>query len=193
MESRKQWLNSLDIREIHITGGGNDLRLSLSERALWHHAALKTRYGQESWCNFPSDEIFTTPDCRLTEGRLVANKPLRLFNHALIEGLSLEFRDGRVVDIEAAVGKDDVAAWIEIDSGASMLGEIGLVGSDAALYGMTRYFDFPQFDENTASHVALGHGVSFTLRDADRLSEGDLASFGLQLFHDPHRHLLWLP
>ena len=59
-----------------------------------------------------------------------------------------------------------------------MLGEIGLVGSDAPLYGMTRYFDFPQFDEKTASHVALGHGVSFTLKDADRLSESDLASLG---------------
>ena len=178
LESRSDALNSLEIRELHISGGGNDFRISIPERANWHHATLETASGQASCSNFPSDEIFTVPDCRFTEGIMVASKPLRIYNHSMIEGLCLEFRDGRVVNVQSDSGKEAFRSWIASDSGASLVGEIGLVGNDAPLYGIDRYFDFPQFDENTASHIALGQGLSFTLRGADRLSNEDLTTLG---------------
>lgn len=171
-------LNALSIREIQITGGGNELTVELSEYARWTDATLKTRYGQVFRPNFPSREIFTVPDCRETRGRLVATQSFRLFDFSLVNDLVLEFHEGAISQYHASRGDDDFGHWIGIDPGAKRLGEIGLVGSDAPLYGIDRFFDSPILDENTASHIGIGQSISSALEQADTLSDVFLESIG---------------
>lgn len=178
LKAREEMLNRLEIRELHIIGGGNDLKLALSAQARWIDVALKTQYGQRFHPNFPSHEIFSVPDCRVTEGQLVASMPFRLNDYSMVEGLSLTFSGGRVSSCKAKSGMEQFEKWLKVDAGACMVGEIGLVGSDAPLYGVDRFFDFIHFDENVASHIALGLGISFALADSEKLSDGFLASIG---------------
>lgn len=178
LKKRAAVLNSLEIREIHITGGENNLRLTLSKHARWTDATTETRYGQVFCPNFPSHEIFTVPDCRETKGKIIATQQFRLFDFSMVRNLALEFHDGRVSHYHASTSDDDFCRWISIDAGASMLGEIGLVGNDAPLYGFDHFFDAPLFDENTSSHIGLGQGVSSALVDSDQLSDVFLDSIG---------------
>ncbi|MCP4662148.1 MAG: aminopeptidase, partial [bacterium] len=92
---RKRALDELGIREIHLTGGGNDLRIGLSAKARWQSASMESLSGHRFYVNFPSYEIYTTPDRRLADGRLVASMPFYLRSGILVKDLVLLFRDGR--------------------------------------------------------------------------------------------------
>lgn len=175
---RVKALNDLGIREIHVTGGGNDLTLGFPPNPSWHGGCLTTSNGQPFYPNFPTEEIFTTPDRRTTEGRLVASKPLRLFNCAVVKNLVLEFRQGRLVDFSASEGREAFARWIEIDEGARYLGEIGLVAEDSRIGQTGAWFDFNNLDENAAAHVALGQSIDLQSESCEPLTDTELAGLG---------------
>jgi len=177
-QARIEKLNRLAIREIHILGNGNDLTLGISSKARWLGSTLQTNTKQSYYPNFPSSEIFTVPDCRTAEGTLVSSMPFRLMNLALVKDLVLEFRGGRVVDLNAREGQNALASWLATDSGSRFLGEIGLVGDDSPLYGAGIYFDFLNLDENAASHLALGNGLPFAIFGSERMAEDELSSLG---------------
>jgi len=81
-------LNKLPIDKLHIKGGDVDLWITLGEKRRW----LGGR-----GANIPSFELFTSPDCRYTEGWIKFNQPLYRYGN-LIEGIALEFKKGRVVN-----------------------------------------------------------------------------------------------
>ncbi len=177
-KARTKALNQLQITEMHLFGKGTDLRIGLSEKARWFGGSLKSTNGQAFYPNFPSEEIFTTPNCHLTQGHLVASRPFRLFNCCLIESLVMDFEDGRVVGFEADQGREEFARWIDRDAGARFLGEIGLVGQNSTVAQTGLYFDFPQFDENAASHIALGQAHTVALEGGEMITEKELIQLG---------------
>lgn len=156
---RSHRLEALQIRELQVTGGGNDFRVRLPETARWiHTSGLQTKSGQRYYLNFPSEEVYTTPDFRYTTGRLVASRPFRLGNGVRVEGAVLEFEDGQVVKSSATVGAADLEQALATDEGARRLGEFALVSSDSPLARSQHFFDHILLDENAGSHVALGNG-----------------------------------
>lgn len=177
-QAREKYLNQLGIREIRITGGGNNLKIVLSPQAKWTQSCNQTTAGQIFYTNFPSEEIFTVPDGRQTEGRLVASQPLRLYNGALVKHLALEFRQGKVVRTEAEEGRETIEKWLEIDDGARQLGEIGLIGQDSAIAATDTYFDLINLDENAAAHVALGQALAHNLEGGETLTTAELTALG---------------
>ncbi|MEO1367068.1 MAG: aminopeptidase, partial [Acidobacteriota bacterium] len=77
LHARRARLDALEIRRLHITGGGSDLVVGLSEKARWLGGSKLTVDGQRFNANVPSEENFTTPDRRVTHGRLAATMPFR--------------------------------------------------------------------------------------------------------------------
>jgi aminopeptidase len=178
LEARRRVLDALRIREIRVLGGGNDLRVGLSPLARWLGGKLVTHAGQPFYPNVPTAELFTTPDRRLTRGRLVASRPFRIGSGARISGLVLHFEGGRVVDFDAEEGTEPFTRWLDLDEGARRLGELALVDVDSPLARTGLHFDHPILDENATCHLALGRGYTLGLADGERLSTAELERAG---------------
>ncbi|MEE8526569.1 MAG: aminopeptidase, partial [Thermoanaerobaculia bacterium] len=158
LHARRRLLNELRIREIRVIGGGTDLTVGFSERARWLGGSKRTAAGQVFNANVPSEENFTTPDRRLTQGRLAATMPFRTKSGLLVEDLILTFRDGRVVEHQAGEGEREFETWIDSDDGGRCLGEFALVGQDSPIAKSGIFFENTLYDENAWSHAALGSG-----------------------------------
>src|SRR5205807_4780087 len=98
----------------------------LLDRSRWHSAATETAFGRRHVPNVPTEEVFTTPDYRRTQGSVRSTMPLALPGN-IMRDLELRFEGGRVVEVKASTGEDYVRTQIESDEGAASLGEVALV------------------------------------------------------------------
>ena len=178
LHARRRELDRLAIREVHIHGGGSDLRVGLSEAARWLGGSKKTAFGQKFQANVPTEENYTTPDRRTAEGRLVATMPFRTRTGLLVKGLRMDFEKGRLVRFEAEEGAAGFARWIDLDEGARYLGELALVGADSAIAKTGLFFEHTLFDENAWSHAAIGQAYTVGLQGGEELSPARLAELG---------------
>lgn len=145
-------LNKLEIKELHYKNNlGTDLVIGLPDKALWQCAG----YGDNLIVNMPTYELFTSPDYRYTNGIVYASKPL-MYGGALIDKFWLKFKDGKVVDFDALVGKEVLKGIIESDENSCFLGEVALVSKDTAIAKMNFVFGETCLDENASCHLALG-------------------------------------
>jgi leucyl aminopeptidase (aminopeptidase T) len=76
--------------------------------------------------NLPTEEVFTTPDYRRTEGVVQITRPLGT-RGGVVEGLTLRFERGEIVEVDAARGANVMRAQLAVDPGAARLGEVALV------------------------------------------------------------------
>ncbi len=107
----------------------------------------------------------------------------------MIEGIQVRFERGRIVEARATKGQEVLERLIDTDEGARRLGEVALVphSSPIAHSGLT--FLNTLFDENAASHIALGQAYSCCLRDGDKLTPEQLAAKGA---NDSLIHVDWM-
>src|SRR4029079_13424153 len=124
-------------------------------------ALFRDAGGREYVPNMPTEEIFTTPDCRRAEGVVTSSRPLALLGD-VVEQLKLTVKDGRIVDIDAAKGADVVRGQIGSDDRAGYFGELALVDGSSRVgqTGIT-FFD-TLYDENATCHIAYGFGIPET-------------------------------
>jgi aminopeptidase len=113
----------------------------------------------------------------LADGTVQSSKPLS-YAGTLIEGFSLRFEQGRVVDVSAKRGESVLRQLIGTDEGAGRLGEIALVPDSSPISESGLLFYNTLFDENAASHVALGSAYKFTLRDGDTMNDEEFGKAG---------------
>ncbi len=179
LKARCRRLAELGIREIHVTGGGSDFRVTRPPRARWLGGSDTTGAGQTFFFNMPSEEVYTTPDRRLTEGRLVATRPFRFPGGPRVRDLVLDFRAGQAIDFDASSGKRAFSSWLETDDGARRLGEFALIGEDSAIARSGLFFDTLLLDENPSSHVALGSGFAQTVAGDESMSSQELEDLGV--------------
>ena len=163
---------------LHLEGPGTDLRIGLLPTSSWHAAEFTRADGLRHLVNLPSEEVFTTPDARRTEGTVRATRPL-LTEGALVEGLELRFAEGRAVEVRAESGADLVRGQLAKDSGSATLGEVALVDGSSRVGELGLVFYDTLFDENATSHVAYGAGFPALVADADGRSEQDLTAMGV--------------
>ena len=158
LEARSAKLNELAFDSIHYRGPGTDFRAGLLGNARWMSALFRSRDGVEYVPNMPTEEVFTTPDCRRAEGTIRSTRPLAL-NGEVIEGLQLTVAGGRIVEVEADRGAGIVRGQLESDERARYFGELALVDGTSRVgqTGVT-FFD-TLFDENATCHIAYGFGI----------------------------------
>lgn len=178
LKGRAAALTDRSFDAVHFVGPGTDLTVGLLPEHRWLAAGFKTRWGREHLPNMPTEEVFTTPDFRRTEGVVTSTRPLALQGN-VIEGLAMEFKNGKAVRIEAASGADVVRGQQMVDEGASRLGEVALVDkvSKVGETGIT-YLE-TLLDENATSHIAYGAGYPHAVSGAEDLPEEEWEAHGI--------------
>ena len=152
---RADALNALALDALRFRGPGTDLTVGLLPQSRWIGAESRTRDGLPFVANMPTEEIYTTPDTRRTEGVVMSTMPLSL-NGTIVRGLRMRFSGGRIVEIDAEAGADVVKGEIDTDDRAAFLGEVALVDGTSRIgkTGLT-FFD-TLYDENATCHIAYG-------------------------------------
>jgi aminopeptidase len=169
-------LNDLRLDSLRLQGPGSDLSVGLLPSSRWICARMSTIDGIVHTPNIPTEEVFTTPDPERVEGVVTATKPL-FVSGAMITGLRVRFEGGRAFEITADQGADTLRALSARDSGAARLGEVALVDGDSRIGSLGTVFFDTLLDENAASHIALGQGLGFSVRDEtdhERINQSQL-------------------
>jgi aminopeptidase len=158
LEERAAQLNERKFDALHYRGPGTDFTIGLLANAHWLSALFRTADGIEYVPNMPTEEIFTTPDCRRAEGTIASTRPLAVIGD-VVEGLRFTVKDGKIVDVDADHGADLIRGELDSDDRARYFGEVALVDGSSRVgkTGIT-YFDV-LYDENATCHIAYGFGV----------------------------------
>jgi aminopeptidase len=157
LSERAGQMNERHFDALRFRGPGTDLVVGLLPGSRWESAHVETVWGQPHVPNLPTEEIFTTPDRRRTEGIVRSTRPLGLLG-TIVRDLELRFEGGRAVEVRATSGEDVVRTRLKADEGASMLGEVALVDESSPVGKTGITFLNTLFDENAACHVAYGQG-----------------------------------
>ena len=153
---------------IRLHGPGTDVTVGLFPSSIWHAADFHTADGLRHFPNVPSEEIFTTPDPDRVDGHVTATRPLDVYG-AMVDGIRVEFANGRATRIDADRGADTLRSLAAQDDGASRLGELALVDGEGRIGPLGTVFFETLLDENAASHIALGNAYELGVDDdADR-------------------------
>lgn len=180
LATRAKKLTDLQIKTLHFKGPGTDLKIGLSARAKFKGGASYTPNNVGFEPNIPTEECFTTPDYRMTEGHVQTTRPF-LINGKLIEGLTLTFKHGEIVDFTAKQGRETFKEYISSDEGAKRLGEVALVGIDSPIYQSGRVFEEILFDENAACHIAIGFAYRNCIKESTKMSDKELDEIGCNI------------
>ena len=152
---------------IELRGPGTELSVGLLPTGVWWAADFSTAGGLRHFPNLPTEEVFTTPDPKRTEGHVTATKPLVLRDGTIVRGLRVRFEGGRAVEVEADENGEALRAKTELDDGAAHLGELALVDRQGRIGPLGTVFYDTLLDENAASHIALGNGFPFLVDESD--------------------------
>jgi aminopeptidase len=172
----------------HTVDGATDLTVGLADQHLW--AGGGTTAGNGVYCqpNIPTEECFTTPHKLRVNGHVSASKPLS-HQGTLIENIRCTFKDGSIVSATATAGEAALNKLISTDEGARRLGEVALVPDPSPIAQSGVLFWNTLFDENAASHIALGQAYSTCLIGGEKMSEGELGALGA---NDSLIHVDWM-
>jgi aminopeptidase len=177
LQKRAAFLNEKRYAAFQYRGPGTDFRLGLADDHLWLGGG--TTAGNGIYCipNMPTEEVFTTPHKDRADGTVTATKPLS-YQGTMIDGIRVRFEKGRIVEARATKGEEVLKKLIDTDDGAGRLGEVALVPHSSPIAHSGQVFLHTLFDENAASHIALGQAYSSCLRQGDKLTPEELAAKG---------------
>jgi aminopeptidase len=165
LAERATQLNDLHADALRYRGPGTDLTVGLLPAARWMAGGGDTSTGIYYVANMPTEEVFTSPDARRTEGTIRSSLPLVLSGQ-VVRGLELTFEQGRAVRVEAETGADLVRSHFATIENANRLGEVALVTKESRVGQSATLFHDTLFDENATCHIAYGAGFPF-LFDTD--------------------------
>ena len=188
LQKRATMLNEKRYSALKYSGPGTDFLLGLADDHLWLGGG--THAGNGLYCipNMPTEEVFTTPHKDRADGTVTATKPLS-HQGTMIEGIQVRFEKGRIVEARATRGQEVLQKLIDTDDGARRLGEVALVPHSSPIAASGMLFLNTLFDENAASHIALGQAYTSCLRDGDKLTHEQLAAKGA---NDSLIHVDWM-
>ncbi len=161
----------------HSEDGETDLTVGLADDHLWAGGGGKAGNGVFCNANIPTEECFTTPHKDRVDGVVKASKPLS-HQGSLIEDIRCRFAGGKIVEATASKGEDVLNRLISTDDGARRLGEVALVPHSSPIAQSGVLFWNTLFDENAASHIALGQAYATCLIDGEGMDETTLATHG---------------
>jgi aminopeptidase len=178
LHARASQLDRRRFDAIRFRGPGTDLTVGLLPESRWRAGSFETSWGRRHLPNMPTEEVFTTPDFRRTEGKVRSTRPLPL-QGTVVRGLELEFEGGRVVDVRADAGQDAVRGQLDLDEGARFLGEVALVDGTSKVGQTGLVFFDVLFDENATCHIAYGAGLVHAVEGAESLDAEDQRERGV--------------
>ncbi len=188
LQNRAALMNQKRYAALQYRGPGTDFRLGLADDHLWLGGGTTAGNGLYCIPNMPTEEVFTTPHKDRADGTVTATKPLS-HQGTMIEGIQVRFEKGRIVEARASRGQQVLQKLIDTDEGARRLGEVALVPHSSPIAASGMLFFNTLFDENAASHIALGQAYTSCIRDGDQLTPEQLAAKGA---NDSLIHVDWM-
>lgn len=176
---RCDWLNSLGLESLEYSASnGTKFTVGLIPDAQFMGGSENTSRGQSFSPNIPTEEVFVTPMRGKAEGIVYSSRPL-VFNGIKIEDFYIEFKDGRAVSSGAKVNGEALKQILNMDEGASYLGECALVPFDSPISNSGILFYNTLFDENASCHLALGRGFGNCLKNYADMSRDEIKAKGI--------------
>ena len=188
LKRRREVLNAKQYRALHFRGGETDLTVGLADDHLWGGGAADTPGGITFTANIPTEEVWTAPHRERVDGVVVSTKPLS-YNGTLLDGIRIEFKDGRITSATAGKGQATLEKMIATDEGSHRLGEVALVPHSSPISRSGLFFFNTLYDENAASHVAIGNAYRFNVRGGVEMNVQDFNAKG---GNDSLTHVDWM-
>ncbi len=177
LRARTAQLTAKQYESLHYRGPGTDLRVGLADGHLWMGGSERAKNGVTCHPNIPTEEVFTTPHLARVEGHVRSTKPLS-YSGTLIRDIAVRFEAGRIVEATASAGQDILQKVLDTDEGARRLGEVALVPHSSPISASGLLFYNTLFDENAASHVAIGQAYRTCLTGGAEADDAELARRG---------------
>lgn len=186
--ARRQWLDALQLDALHFSAPGTDLTVGLAEGHVWRGGWTRAKDGTKLSANIPTEEVYTMPHRARVDGIVSSTKPLSVRGQ-IVDGIRMEFRDGVAVQATAEVGQETLQRLLESDEGARRLGEVALVPNSSKVAEAGILFFNSLYDENAASHIAIGAAFSVNLPGHDDMPDEDRLAKGA---NDSIIHVDWM-
>jgi aminopeptidase len=170
LHRRTELLNSKRYRMLRYAAPHTSLTIGLPDDHLWIGGRSMNAAGIRFAPNLPTEEVFTMPHKDRVDGTVRATKPLS-YGGTMIEGFTLRFEHGRIVAVHAEKGEAVLRTLVDTDAGSARLGEIALVPESSPIAQTRVLFYNTLYDENAASHLAIGAAYKFTMRGGEATSD----------------------
>jgi len=174
---KTNWLNEKNFAALQYNGPNTNLRVGLADEHEWMGGASKAQNGIICNPNIPSEEVFTTPHAHKVDGTVSSTKPLS-YQGTLIDNIKVTFKDGKIIEAHASKGEEVLQKVLKSDEGASRIGEVALVPHSSPISQSGIIFYNTLFDENAASHIALGQCYSKCFKGELDLSKEEISKRG---------------
>ncbi len=170
LKIKTDWLNDKNFESLIYKGPGTDLKIGLASGHEWMGGASLAQNGVMCNPNIPSEEVFTTPHALKVDGQVSSTKPLS-YQGTLIDEIKVTFKEGKIIQANASTGEEVLQKVLNSDEGASRIGEVALVPDSSPISQSGIIFYNTLFDENAASHIALGQCYTKCFKDKNLSSE----------------------
>jgi aminopeptidase len=177
LSARAAFLTARQYCSLAFKGPGTDLTIGLPAGHVWQGGQMQMQSGAPFIPNIPTEEVFTLPHKARVNGTVRATRPLS-YAGSTIDGFRLTFSGGKVIDYSAEKGEPRLGELIKTDEGTSRLGEVALVPASSPISKSGVVLHNVLYDENAASHLALGAAYKFSLRGAQQMTDDEFASAG---------------
>ncbi len=178
---RREYLNAKQYTALEFKGGGTDLSVGLPLNHVWgggsHEVTEGPQDGAVFTANVPTEEVWTLPHRERVNGVAKASKPLS-YSGVLIEDIEVHFVDGRITQATASKGQDILTNLIATDEGSHRLGEVALVPHSSPISQSGLLFYNTLYDENAASHIAIGKAYRHNLEGGTKMTDEDFTAAG---------------
>jgi aminopeptidase len=177
LRKHSEYLNAKYYRALHYKAPGTDLTVGLPERHYWLAAQSKAENGIEFTANMPTEEVFTMPHKDKVDGTVSSSRPFVIAGN-IVEDFVLTFENGKITQMSAKKGEDHLRKLIETDEGSRSIGEVALVPNSSPVSRRGHLFFNTLFDENAASHIAIGRAYRFTMQGGSAMTEEEFQANG---------------
>jgi aminopeptidase len=177
LRKKTNWLNEKNFAALQYNGPNTNLKIGLADEHEWMGGASKAQNGIICNPNIPSEEVFTTPHAYKVDGVVSSTKPLS-YQGTLIENIKVTFKNGKIIEASASKGNEVLQKVLKSDEGASRIGEVALVPHSSPISQSGIIFYNTLFDENAASHIALGQCYSKCFKGEIDLSKEEISKRG---------------
>jgi aminopeptidase len=173
---RVKAMDSSHFARLRYRGPGTDLTLELPARHRWLGGGATDSRGVFFVPNLPTEEVFSAPHRTGVHGTVHGTMPV-LLQGAVVNGVSLRFEDGRIVEYDATQGREALGHLIETDEGSHYLGEVALVTSDSPTFATFPLYN-TLYDENVSCHLAIGNAYPACIEGAQEMTPEQLVAAG---------------
>ena len=179
LSKRAKKLNDYNFKTLRYKNNrGTNFEVSLPKYHIWQSGKEVLRNNKEVIVNFPTEEIFTSPDYKSANGIVYSSKPLS-YQDNIIDDFNISFENGKVVSANASIGNEFLQEMINTCPNSDYLGEVALVEYSSAISSSNLIFYETLFDENAACHLALGSSFPECIKNGPQMDKEELKELGL--------------